>query len=342
MVVDGRDSADAGLAQRPLVLVTTRSFSSGSFDATGALELSGYQVRRRLGHDLGEIGDDLAVAKAWIAGAALITDEHLAHGPELRIISRFGTGVDSIDLDAAERRSVVVTNSPGANADAVAELTIALMLSALRDVAAADRRVRAGDWSDQLGRELGACTIGIVGLGRIGGGVARRLIAFGCRVIAYDPWVSDDVADTFGVQAVPIDTLVREADVVSLHTPGGVTIVDTDWIARAKPDQVLVNTARASLIDEVAVARALHDGRLARYASDTLSAELSGQSPLLDPGLSAVTLFTPHAGAHTRQAVDRVGRDVVEAVSAMFAGRRPEHVVNMPRDRVEEILYAAR
>jgi D-3-phosphoglycerate dehydrogenase / 2-oxoglutarate reductase len=318
---------------RPVVLVTTRSFSSGSYDALGALAAAGCVVRRHTDHELDTISEDLAVASAWIAGTAPVTAEHLARAPHLRIVARYGTGVDAVDLDAAARHGVVVTNTPDANTDAVAELAVALILAALRDLTMADRRVRTGDWSVERGRELGNCTVGIVGLGRIGRGAARRLAPFGCRLIGHDPWLSEQEARATGAEPVALEALAAEADVVTLHVPGGSTIVDADWIARSKPGQILVNTARASLVDEIAVAAALRDGRLGRYASDTLSTESGATSPLLDPALEPMTIFSPHAGAHTREAVDRMGRSAVEPVLALLGGGTPGNVVNIPAAR---------
>jgi D-3-phosphoglycerate dehydrogenase / 2-oxoglutarate reductase len=330
---DHIDSGPVGQEAHPVVLVTTRSFSSGSYDALGALAAVGCVVRRHAAHELDTISEDLAVATAWIAGTAPVTAEHLDRAPHLRIVARYGTGVDAVDLDAAARRGVVVTNTPDANTDAVAELAVALILAALRDLTAADRRVRTGDWSVERGRELGSCTVGIVGLGRIGRGVAKRLAPFGCRLIGHDPWLLEQEARAAGAQPVALEALTAEADIVTLHAPGGSTIVGADWIARSKPGQILVNAARASLVDELAVAAALRDGRLGRYASDTLSTESGATSPLLDPALEQVTILSPHAGAHTREAVDRMGRGAVEAVLALLGGGTPGNVVNVPAAR---------
>lgn len=330
---DHVDPGPAGGHARPVVLVTTRSFSSGAYDALGALAAAGCAVRRHADHELETISEELAVASAWIAGTAPVTAEHLARAPRLRIVARYGTGVDAVDLDAAARRGVVVTNTPDASTDAVAELAVALMLAALRDLTAADRRVRSGDWSFQRGRELGNCTVGIVGLGRIGRGVAKRLAPFGGRLIGHDPWLSEREARATGAEPVALEALAAQADIVTLHAPGGSTIVGADWIAGCKPGQILVNAARASLVDELAVAAALRDGRLGRYASDTVSAESGAMSCLLDPALEPVTIFSPHIGAHTREAVDRMGRGAVEAVLALLGGGTPGNVVNIPAAR---------
>jgi D-3-phosphoglycerate dehydrogenase / 2-oxoglutarate reductase len=330
---DRVDPGPVGRDAHPVVLVTTRSFSSGAYDALGALAAAGCVVRRHADHELDAISVELAVVSGWIAGTAPVTAEHLDRAPHLRILARYGTGVDAVDLEAAARRGVVVTNTPDANTDAVAELAVALILAALRGLTAADRRMRRGDWSVKRGRELGNCTVGIVGLGRIGRGVAKRLAPFGGRLIGHDPWLSEQEARATGVEPVALEALAAQADIVTLHAPGGSTIVDAAWLVSSKPGQIMVNTARASLVDEPAVAAALRDGRLGRYASDTLSAESGATSPLLDPALEPVTIFSPHAGAHTREAVDRMGRGAVEAVLALLGGGTPGNVVNIPAAR---------
>lgn len=174
---------------QPTVLVTSRSFSSGDLDARGQLESAG--VRVVLGpadHDLETVRPLLAEVLAWIAGAGPVTADHLDAAPRLRLVARYGVGVEAVDLSYADQRGVMVTNTPGANSGAVAEHAMALMLSALRHVTAGDRRVRRGDWQVQRTRELGSLTVGIVGVGRIGRGVADRLSGFGSTVLGYDPW----------------------------------------------------------------------------------------------------------------------------------------------------------
>jgi D-3-phosphoglycerate dehydrogenase len=320
---------------KPIVLVTPRSFSSGSFDARGALESAGLEVAASgPDHQLASIGAVLREATAWIAGTAPITAEHLAHAPRLRIIARYGAGVDSVDLGAAGRHGVVVTNTPDANANAVADLTLALVLSALRGVPAGDRRVRAGDWSVRRSRELQSSTVGIVGLGRIGRRVAARLRAFGSALVGYDPAVSGPALRELGIVPTDLEEIGRRSDIVTLHAPGGARMIDARWLAQARAGLILVNTARAALVDEDAIADALESGRLACYATDTLSTEPgadraspgAGEHPtsrLFDARLAESTIFSPHAGAQTVEAVDRMGRDAVDAVLAFLRGVVP-------------------
>lgn len=342
------------MSGKPVVLVTPRSFSSGSFDARGALERAGLEVvTSGPDHQLATIGAALHEATAWIAGTAPVTAEHLAHAPQLRIISRYGAGVDSVDVRAAGRRGVVVTNTPDANANAVADLTVALVLSALRDIPAGDRRVRAGDWSVRRSRELETSTVGIVGLGRIGRRVAARLQAFGSKIVGHDPWVPGKELRELGIAPAGLEEISRRADIVTLHAPGGETIIDGRWLGQVKPGLILVNAARAALVDEDEIADALQSGRLSCYATDTLSTEslVAGQhargSRLLDTRLSEKTIFSPHSGAQTMDAVDRMGRDAVGAVLEFLRGVTPRNVVcpapepDEPHERMGDVAHDA-
>jgi len=315
--------------------VTSRSFSSGDHDARAALEAAGVTLVTGLpNHDLEALRPLLATTKAWIAGTGPVTAEHLEAAPHLQVIARYGVGVDAIDRVAAASHQVVVTNTPGANSGAVADHAVALLLAALRHVVVGDRRVRAGSWTVQRTRQLGQLTVGIVGVGRIGRGVATRLSGFGCTLLGHDPWVPEAELRAAGIEPVGMVELTQRSDIVTLHTPGERPLVDRDWLASVKQGVIVVNTARASLVDEHALAVALADQTVAVYAADTLSSEATGDqaSPLLHGDLRDRTLFTPHLAAQTVEAVDNMGRGAVEAVLAVLAGRVPRNLVHPPTD----------
>jgi D-3-phosphoglycerate dehydrogenase len=314
---------------RASVLVTSRSFSSGSRDLLAELAAAGLDVvRGPATHDPEALRGPLASAVAWIAGTGPVTAAHLAAAPRLRIVARYGVGVDAVDLSAAATRGVVVTNTPGANSDAVADHAVALLLAALRGVAAGDRRVRAGDWSVRRGRELGSLTVGVAGFGRIGRGVARRLAGFGTAVAAYDPFVAPDAVRSLGAEPMALEDMAAGCYAVSLHAPGGRRLVDAAWLRRARPGLVVVNTARADLVDEDAVAEALRAGRLGAYAADTLATEgTAAASPLLAEDLADRVLITPHIAAQTVEAVDRMSSAATAEVLAVLSGADPAHPV---------------
>jgi D-3-phosphoglycerate dehydrogenase len=315
-----------------VVLVTSRSFSSGDLDLASELADAGCQVV--LGpsdHDLDALRPSLAGATAWIAGTGPVTAAHLDAAPNLRLVARYGVGTEAVDLAAAAARGVLVTNTPGANSGAVADHAVALILGALRDVAVGDRAVRAGSWQVRRTRQLSRLTVGIVGLGRIGQGVAARLRGFGSPLLGHDPWLPADLLERAGVRPVGLDELARASDVITLHAPGEEAVVDERFLALTKPGLLLVNTARATLVDEHAVAAALRADRLRAYASDVLGTEAGSQdNPLLADDLRDRTLFTPHAGAQTVEAVDQMGRGAVDAVLALLRGEQPPNLVPLP------------
>ncbi|WP_420120162.1 NAD(P)-dependent oxidoreductase [Nakamurella sp.] len=313
----------------PTVLVTARSFGTGRRDLAADLSADGIRVLRGPA-DHRTLAPLLAEVDAWIAGTGPVTDEHLAAAPRLRIVARYGVGVDAVDLVAAARRGILVTNTPGANSGAVADHAIALLLAALRGVTAGDKRVRGGSWTvGERARELGSLTVGVVGFGRIGRGVAARLRGFGCRVLATDPFVPADAVAAAGAEPVAPEAIAETCEVVTLHAPGDAVVVTQAWLAAAPPGLVLVNTARAALVDEAALAGALRAGRVAAYAADTLVAEGGFESPLLAADLADRVTVTPHTAAQTVEAVDLMGLGAVTAVRAVLAGADPDPAVTV-------------
>lgn len=312
-----------------VILVTSRSFSDGDLDLVDRAANAGHRIMRGPAHhDLTELRALLHGADAWIAGTGPVTDAHLAAAPKLKVIARYGVGYEAVDLAAAAARGIPVTNTPGANADAVADHAVGLMLAALRTIPDGDRRVRDGDWSVRRGRELGAATVGIVGFGRIGQGVAKRLSGFGPRILASDPYVPEDAVRDTGAEPIDLDELFRIADVITLHAPGGQRLVDAARLSGIRPGTVLVNTARPDLVDESTLALALADGTLAAYAADTLDGDTAASaSPLLAAELADRVIVTPHLAAQTTQAVDNMGRMSLDDVIAVLRGDAPAHLV---------------
>ncbi|GAA3767596.1 phosphoglycerate dehydrogenase [Plantactinospora mayteni] len=312
------------------VLVTSRSFSSGSRDLLGELRAAGLMVvRGPADHRLDALRPLLVGAVGWIAGTAPVTEEHLAAAPRLAILARYGVGVDAVDLTSAAAHGVVVTNTPGANTEAVADLTVGLLLAVLRGIPTGDRRVRAGEWSVSRGRELGSLTVGIVGYGRIGRAVGERLRGFGATLLAYDPMLDAEAIRAAGAEPADLAELPSRCTVVSLHAPGGGRpLVDAEWLAGARDGLILVNSARADLVDEPALAAALRTGRVAGYAADTLATESTGAgSPLLADALADRVVLTPHVGAQTVEAIDRMGSLAVADLLAVLGGGVPKHPV---------------
>ncbi|MCS3843124.1 NAD(P)-dependent oxidoreductase [Microbacterium sp. AK031] len=312
-----------------IILATSRSFSDGDLDLVARAADAGHDiVRGPAHHDLAALAPLLATADAWIAGTGTVSAAHLDAAPKLKVLARYGVGTEAVDIDAAEARGIRVTNTPGANADAVADHTVGLMLAALRFIPDGDRRVRRGDWSVRRGRELGAATVGIVGFGRIGQGVARRLGGFGPRILVADPFLQAERVRELVAEPVELDELFERADVITLHAPGGQRLIDTARLDSIRPGTVIVNTARPDLVDETAIAAALADGRFAGYAADTLDGDTAASaSPLLADDLADRVIVTPHLGAQTTQAVDNMGAYSLDDVLAVLAGEEPAHPV---------------
>ena len=318
---------DASSSRR--VVVTSRVFGSGYADPARLLCDHGLIVQRAdPTHRPTELCIALADAVAWIAGTASVGRAHLAAAPHLRVIARVGVGTDAVDLDAANERGVIVTNTPGANVEAVADHALGLMLVSLRGIVASDRAVRHGEWPNPVGRELAALTVGIVGFGQVGRAVARRVRnGFGARVLACDPAVAPQVFRECGVEPASMLRVARESDVISLHLPGGgMPCVDLALISQMRRNPVLVNTARGDLVDEDAVSGALHDGRLGAYAADVFRQEPLPPGPLLNA--PNVTL-TPHSAAFTVESIDRMGVAAAEDVLRVLKGLPPLHRVGL-------------
>lgn len=287
-----------------------------SYNDTGS-PLSGNQLLQRLE------GCD-----GYLAGVDYITSEIIEKMPSsVRVISRYGAGVDRVDLDACRKRGVVVTNTPGANATAVCELAFCLMLSVSRSIPALDQAVRRGEWPRANGMELSGKKLGIVGLGNIGKQLAMRAKAFQMKVCAYDPFFDHTFAQSEGIEELSLEELCQVCDIVSLHLPLTDTtrnIIDEEIMQGMKPGAIIVNTARGGLIDEQAAAKLLQNGHLRGMGLDAFEEEPLKESPLRDLGN---VVLTPHTGAHTAEAVQRMGLMSVNNLIAVLTGNTCEYIV---------------
>lgn len=312
---------------KPVVLIA-EELSPATIEALG----SGFDIRHCDGADRAQLLAALPTADALIVRSATQVDaEAISTARRLRVIARAGVGLDNIDVRAATHAGVMVVNAPTANVVSAAELAIALMLAAARHVSPAHAALRQGEWmrSRYTGTELFEKTLGIVGLGRIGVLVAQRLSAFGMRVIAYDPYVQAGRAARMGVRLVDLDTLLREADFMSVHLPKTaetVGLIGDEELARAKPSLVLVNAARGGIVDEDALYAALKEGRIRAAGLDVFAHEPSTDSPLLE--LENV-VATPHLGASTEEAQEKAGLAVARSVRLALAGELVPDAVNV-------------
>lgn len=300
------------------VAVTPRGFRQSPGRHQALLAATGLEVRYPT-QERPLTAPELRELLAGCSGAILGVDEASADvlvGSGLRVLVRFGIGVDNVDLAAASAEGIRVSRTLGATTTSVAELAVGLMLAAARGIPQLDRSVRAGSWTRLTGVELAGRTLGLVGTGRIGREVALRARALGMFVIGHDPAaVQDDVP------LVGFDELIARADVVSIHTPLTETtrhLFDSSVLSRMRPSSILVNTARGGIVDEAALATALVEGPLHAAALDGFEDEpLRGDSPLRDvPNV----ILTPHCGASTVEAVERAGVLAVEELCRGLSG----------------------
>lgn len=256
----------------------------------------------------------------------------LAAGTNLKVVGRAGIGVDNVDLRAASMRGIIVMNTPQANSIATAEQAMTLMLAASRHTAPAHASLKAGEWkrSQFVGTQLYRKVLGIIGFGRIGRLVAKRAQAFGMEVLAYDPYVSEEVGQELGVTLVDLDDLLAQSDYISLHTallPETENMINAEAVAQMKPGMILINAARGKLVDEAAVAEGLKNGRIKTAAIDVYQKEPPSDSPLI--GLPNV-LHTPHLGASTEEAQRDVATQIVDQVLDALRGTDFRNAINLP------------
>jgi D-3-phosphoglycerate dehydrogenase len=271
-------------------------------------------------------------ASGLLLRSGYITASLLDRLPALRVIAVHGAGVDPVDVDACTARGVLVTNTPGANADAVTELTIALMLSMLRGIPESAHRTkhdRAWDAARHTGGDLKGRTLGLVGFGQIGKRVANIATAFGMQVIASDPGLKPEIIEAGRAHSVDFDTLLADSDIVSLHAPAIPAthhMINAAAIVKMKPGAMIVNCARGSLIDETALAAALKGGRLGGAALDVLEGEPPDpNSPIYDaPNI----ILTPHMAGSTYECLQSIARTAGEDIARVLQGEAPRFPVN--------------
>jgi D-3-phosphoglycerate dehydrogenase len=305
------------------VLITTSSFNLGNFAQAKSLHDAGISIEvnphgRRLSED--EVADLVATdVIAILAGLEPLTDRVLSNAKSLRVIARCGTGLDSVDLQAASRLGIDVFNTPDAPTQAVAELTLAHMLNSLRHISTTDSNMRSGKWTPTMGSLLATKTVGLIGVGRIGSAVAKLAQAFGARVIGFDPVVSSHNS----VELLSLDEVLNQADIVSLHVPINDQthhIMNASAISRMKPGSIVVNVSRGGLIDESALHDALKSQHLSGAALDCFEDEPYSGPLLQIPGVHV----TAHMGSYARETRDLME---VEASTNLVNGLRKRGLI---------------
>ena len=302
-------------------------------DGIEALKRFGAQVDIRTGLSSDELRAAVDGYDALIVRSETkVTREVIAAASRLQVIGRAGIGVDNIDVEAATERGVVVVNAPTGNIVSAAEHTIALMLALAHHIPEANASLRAGHWdrSRFLGMEVRGKTLGIIGLGQVGSEVARRARGLEMLVIAHDPFVPEERARVLGVELVSLDELLRQSDFVSVHTTlteGTKRLIGEAELRAMKPMGRIINTARGGIVDEGALEKALREGWIAGAALDVFEQEPVTSHPLFE---AERVVVTPHLGASTAEAQERVAVDVAEQIIAVLKGEPARYAVNAP------------
>ena len=319
-------------------ILVTEEIAEGGLER---LRAAGHTVDVQLGLTGAGLLDAVADANALIIRSATqVTAEVLAAASGLVVVGRAGIGLDNVDVDAATQRGVMVVNAPQSNIVSAAEHTVALLLAVARNVPQAHAALKQGRWerSRWEGVELADKTLGVVGLGRIGKLVAQRALAFGMRLVAYDPFVSTERARQMSVELLPLEDVVAQSDFLTVHLPKTketVGLISADLLARAKPALRLVNVARGGIVDEEALADAVSRGVIAGAALDVFATEPCTESPLF--GLDDV-IVTPHLGASTREAQDKAGDTIADQVLLALAGDFVPFAVNVSAVEANETV----
>ena len=305
------------------VLITSKTF--GKLDQTSIeiLEEAGYvplfnPYDRKLVFD--EFTELIEDAVGLIAGTEKITEELLQKAKALKVISRYGIGLDNIDLEAAKKRGIIVCNTPDAPTQAVAELTLALILNLCRRICEVDKNLRLWKWNPMFGRLLFGKTLGIIGLGRIGKTLVKLVQPFGLRIIAHDIYPDNEFVSSYGIELVSLEKVLSESDIISLHVPlteETYHLIGKEELLFMKTDAVIINTARGNLIDEEALIETLKKGVIAGAALDVFEDE-PYYGKLKD---LANVILTPHIGTYAKETRIRMEMEAVENLINTLARR---------------------
>ncbi len=313
------------------VLITPRTFETRGKKYIERLEREGYEV---ILNPYGRVLKEEEIIKlirdvdGIIVGIDPLTSRVLENAERLKVISKYGVGVDNIDIEAAKKLGIIVTNTPFANTNGVAELTIGLIFSVLRGISLSDRKSREGLWERFIGYELYGKTLGVIGTGNIGKRVIKLLKGFDLRITCYDLSPDYSWAEREGVLYVSLEELLKNSDIITLHIPltkDTYHLISEREINMMKPSAIIINTSRGGIIDEIALYKALKEKRIFGAGLDVLEEEPPKNSPLFD--LENVVI-TSHTGAHTEEAIEKMAEVSVENLILVLKGEEPKFIVS--------------
>lgn len=321
----------------PRILVSEELAESG----LAKMRAAGHEVDVRVGLSPEELRQAIKGAHALVVRSATnVDDALLAAGTDLLVVGRAGVGLDNVDIEAATRRGVMVANAPESNIVSAAEHTMAMLLAVARNVPQAHAALVQGRWerSKWEGVELFDKVLGVAGLGRIGKLVAQRAVGFGMRIMAYDPFVSEERARAMNIELVDLDTLIEQSDFLTVHLPKTketIGLINAAAMKRAKNSLRIINVARGGIVDEADLADAVKNGVIAGAALDVFSKEPLTDSPLF--GIDGIVV-TPHLGASTTEAQDRAGDHIADQINLALAGDFVPYAVNISAADANETM----
>lgn len=319
------------MTTKKTVLVTATNYSALCASAKALFEGNGWMVvENRFGRPMtfDELKGFVPEADAVVAGVDTWNEQVFKLAPRLKVISRFGVGVDNIDVETARRYGIKVTNAAGRNANAVAEITIGLLIAAMRGIATLHQTTRQGRWDRFVGEELINRRVGLLGFGNIAQSIAKKLSGFDVELVAYDKYPNLEAARRLGVAMLPSDEVLRTSDVVCMmlpNLPETRHYMNESAFALMKDRAYFVNTARGALVDEKALLAALTSGKLAGAAIDVYEREPSAADNPLFSAANIVT--TPHTAAETYEVYHAIGLHTAQAILDTFAGKEPANLL---------------
>jgi len=313
------------------ILITPRSFASSSDKAIKMLTARGYEIQRNntdRPYKKEEILNLIKDIDGIIIGIDELSAEIIEKANKLKVISKYGTGLDNIDIHMATNKKIIVTNTPTANVDAVADLAFGLILSLARRIPEADQKTKNGKWEKIIGKSVWEKTLGVIGLGKIGRQVVKRARGFQMNILGFDLVKDKKFAQRYGIKYVNLEKLLQKSDYITIHIPlNDATrgMISYKELEKIKREAFLINTSRGGIVDEQALYKALRNNQLKGAALDVYHSEPPVESPLKE--LDNV-IMTPHIGAYTEEAIENMGMQAAQNLIDVLEGRKPKNRVN--------------
>jgi len=320
------------------ILITPRSFASISDKPIKMLTEKSYEIQRNNTGKPYEKEEMLKLIRdvdGIIIGIDELSAEIIEKANKLKVISKYGIGLDNIDINMATNKKIIVTNTPTANVDAVADLAFGLILSLARRIPEADNKTKSGEWEKIIGKSVWEKTLGIIGLGKIGRQVVKRAQGFKMNILVYDLVKDEKFAQSYSIKYVNLEELLQKSDYITIHIPlNDATrgMISYKELEKVKKEAFLINTSRGGIVDEQALYKALRNNQLKGAALDVYSNEPPVESPLKE--LDNV-IMTPHIGAYTEEAIENMGMQAAQNLIDVLEGRKPKNRIQKERDEME-------